>query len=294
MNLDTIKTFGGPVVQKAAYKVQKFAPEILTGVGIVGGIGAAILGARATLKLEAVLSDFQEEVADLKASLAGEHLSEKEYQKLLVRCYVKFSLNMTKLYGPTFTLGLASMASILGAPGIMRRRQVALIAAYKTVEAAFSEYRKRVVEEFGPEKDQMYRLGIREEKIEDENGKKKTVKVFDPNGISPYAKFFDEGNPNYEDQAEYNLMFLKSHQNWFNDRLRARGFVFLNEVYDAIGIEPTKAGQAVGWALSKDGDNYIDFGIFNGDSEKARDFVNGLERSILLDFNVDGVILDLL
>jgi hypothetical protein len=69
--------------------------------------------------------------------------------------------------------------------------------------------------------------------------------------------------------------------------------VFLNEVYRAIGADHTQAGSVVGWILSDTGDNYIDFGVFNGqDGDRIRDFVNGREGAVLLDFNVDGLIWD--
>jgi hypothetical protein len=90
-------------------------------------------------------------------------------------------------------------------------------------------------------------------------------------------------------------MFLKTQQAYLNDILRIRGHVFLNEVYDALGLERTQAGALVGWISNNvDGDCYIDFGLFDGERPRVRDFVNGNERSILLDFNVDGVIYDLL
>jgi hypothetical protein len=67
--------------------------------------------------------------------------------------------------------------------------------------------------------------------------------------------------------------------------------VFLNEVYDMLGAKRTRAGAVMGWFYDKEGkysDNYIDFGIFDIHNEKACDFVNGIEKSIILDFNVDG------
>ena len=121
--------------------------------------------------------------------------------------------------------------------------------------------------------------------------------MIDGDQHSPYAKIFDEYNPNWEKSPEHNLFFLKSVQNFMNDKLRANGHVFLNEVYKELGFEDTKAGQVVGWIYDPEnpnGDNYIDFGIYDPKDEKARDFVNGYERVILLDFNVDGPILDLI
>src|SRR5690606_28275987 len=105
---------------------------------------------------------------------------------------------VVKLYGPAVSLQVGSLISILAAHGIMKRRIVVLTGAYKAVEAAFAAYRARVIEEFGEEKDRDFRLGLRTEKIEDpETGKKKTIRTVDPNHVSLYARWFDEGNPNW-------------------------------------------------------------------------------------------------
>ena len=296
MNLNSLKTIGGPRVQRVIYRISKYAPEILTGVGIAGVIGGTVLIARATTHLEEEVAKFESEklTADHRHE-AGE-LDDKEYQKALAGIYVRFVMTLTKLYGSGVSLEIASIASILAAHGIMRSRNAALLGAYKAVESAFTAYRARLIEEFGEEKDYEYRNGIRTERIEDpETGKKVTRKIQDPNHYSQYARFFDEGNPNWEEFPQYNFLFVKNQQNWANDRLHARGFLFLNEVYEQLGIAQTQAGQIVGWVVGKEGgDHYVDFGVFNGDEPKKRAFVNGEELSVLLDFNVDGVILDLI
>ena len=114
---------------------------------------------------------------------------------------------------------------------------------------------------------------------------------------SPYAKVFDCGCDNWQKDAEHNLWYLRQQQNYANEKLRAQGYLFLNDVYEMLGIPRTKAGQAVGWVYDiKDpnhkGDNVVDFGIYNINIEANNDFVNGIESSIILDFNVDGTILD--
>jgi hypothetical protein len=182
----------------------------------------------------------------------------------------------------------------------MKKRNLALVAAYKAIEEGFMAYRKRVIQEHGEKADYMYKNGLRSETVVetevDEKGKSYKVKkeklIKDPNGLSVYAKFFDETCRQWSKNAEYNLMFLKAQQNYYNNLLMARGHVFLNEVYDALGIPRTQAGSIVGWVIGG-GDNNIDFGIFDGDRPIVRNFVNGYEHSILLDFNVDGAIYDL-
>lgn len=312
MNISFLNKIGGPTVQKAALKVGKYSPEILTGVGIAGIVASTFLIAKATLKLEPIIASHETRKMDAEFQ-KSEQLSLEEVHgpvfteenttvvklspRELTKVYAVTSLDLIKVYGPGVSLSLASIGSILAAHGIMKRRTVALIGAYKAVESAFASYRQRVIEEFGEEKDRDFRLGFRTEKhTDEETGKKVTTRVFDPNAVSLYAKFFDEGNINYRDNAEYNLMFLKQVQNFMNDKLRIQGYLFLNDVYRALGFEDTREGQLVGWYMDKEkgGDLYVDFNIYNADSIRARDFVNGLERSILLDFNVDGLILDLM
>lgn len=110
--------------------------------------------------------------------------------------------------------------------------------------------------------------------------------------LSVYARFFDAGCAAWENDSEFNLTFLKIQQNYANEKLKSQGYLFLNDVYDMLGIPRTKAGQVVGWVYNEDnpiGDNFVDFGIY---SEGNRDFVNGFDKNPLLDFNVDGNILD--
>lgn len=107
--------------------------------------------------------------------------------------------------------------------------------------------------------------------------------------MSPYARFFDEASANWVKDPEINHIFVQCQQNFANNLLIARGHLFLNEVYDMLGIDRSSAGQVVGWVISGDGDNFVDFGMFEAHSAR---FVNGYERSILLDFNVDGVVVD--
>lgn len=296
---------------KTGLAIKARSPEILLSVGIVGTVTAAVLACRATLKVEDVLDVHQEKVdkihecwqkvqdGDIDISV----YSEQDKKKDLVVTYTQTTFDFIKLYGPSITLGVASIACIIAGQGIMKKRNIALMAAYKAVEEGFSTYRKRVIEEHGEEADYMYKNGVRKQEIveaayTDADGvkhkaQKKQVLVDDPNGLSVYARFFDEGCEQWSKNPEYNLMFLRSQQNYYNDMLKSRGHVFLNEVYDALGIPRTQAGAVVGWMISDNGDNFIDFGVFDGDRPRARDFVNGYERSILLDFNVDGVIYDL-
>lgn len=134
------------------------------------------------------------------------------------------------------------------------------------------------------------------EKVEDEEviERDKTKDITD---YSIYARIWDDGCNGWSKDPEYNLIFLKQIQTYANELLRSRGYIFLNEVYDMLGIPRTKAGQTVGWVYNEKnpiGDNHVDFGIFDTDSIQNRDFINGYARTVVLDFNVDGIITDLI
>lgn len=308
MNLTNLKTIVTKNAGRGLLVAKKYSPEILMGVGVVGIVTSTVMACKATLKAEAVMDAAKEKFDKIKevremsiGAVIETNYSETDYRKDMIVAYTQTSVDFIKLYGPAVTLGVASIACILGAHNVMRKRNVALIAAYKAIEGGFKDYRKRVVEELGTDKDYQFRHGIKQETITeietDETGKskkvKKTVDIIDPNKHSIYARFFDESSPNWQKVPEYSLVFLKCQQNYANDMLHARGHIFLNEVYDLLGIPRTKEGSVVGWCLGH-GDDFVDFGIYEFDSMKARDFVNGYERSILLDFNVDGLIYDLI
>lgn len=293
--------------------LKKYSPEILTAAGVIGTVGSTVLACKATLKVEDILDEAKKKSNLINAVHDGEievdaEYTDKDYSKDLLVNRTQTAVKLIKLYGPAISLGALSIAAILGGQHILRKRNVAVMAAYKLCEESFNNYRSRVKEELGEEKDRQFYYGITEEtvkeKVKSKDGKTKTVtkKVEKaPDHLySQYARFFDEANINWDKSPEQNMYFLKMVQNQMNDKLKARGHVFLNEVYDALGFDRSEAGQLVGWVWNKDntameaGDGYIDFGIFDGNNYAKRAFVNGDERSILLDFNIDGMIYDLI
>lgn len=287
-------TVGGPKVQLALAKVNQFSPQILTAVGIVGGVGSTFLIAKATLKLEPVIHDHEVRKHDIYTQHEdGQFATEKDQSRAMTKVYIVTGLELAKIYGPGVSLGLASILSVAGGQYLSQKKQVAVVAALKSAESALQAYRARVIAAIGEEKEAEIRYGISTETIEDEDGKKTKVKTFNAQGISPYMFVFDKDNKNYQrGNKELNFLWLKNMQNWMNDRLNARGFVYLNEVYSQLGIPEVPEGQVVGW-LHKDfnnGDGYIDFGWDNPVNDQKKRFLDGVDDGILLDFNVDGEI----
>lgn len=294
-------------IDRTGLVLKKHSPKIMIVAGTVGTLTAAVMACKATLKATEVLEKTKVDIDTIHEAreVGGEEYTESMYKKNLSNTYIRTGVEIVKIYGPSVALGVLSLGTVFASNNILRKRNASLTAAYATVDGAFKRYRKNVVEQYGEEVDKNLRHGIKKQEIEvtetDDKGKEKTVKKSvnvigdDPTKYSDYARFFDEGCAEWDKSPEYNLTFLKSQQNYANDRLRAEGFLFLNDVYKMLGIRLTKAGQAVGWIYDSEnpcGDNYVDFGIYNGYHEANRNFVNGYEEVILLDFNVDGNILD--
>jgi len=292
-------------LNSVGFFLKKNSPEILIVVGAIGTVTAAVMACKASMKLSEVLDDAHVDLEDLHMAQEDEEkLTEKEFSKEITKVYLRTGLEIVKLYGPAVALGTLSMGTVFASNNILRQRNASLAAAYATVDGAFRRYRGNVVEQYGADIDKALRYGIKKQEIEetevDAKGKEKIVKKkvdvtsTDPSKYSDYARFFDESCREWDKDPEYNLTFLKCQQNTANDILKSKRHLFLNEVYDMLGIPRTKAGQIVGWVYDEEapiGDNYVDFGIYDLYKNRNRDFVNGYERCILLDFNVDGDIL---
>lgn len=295
---------------RIGFQLKKHSPEILVVAGVVGGVTSAVMACKAATKAGDIIEDTKSQLDIIHKGMEDGNIRGVEYTKEdgtkdLTIVYTQTAVKFVKLYGPAVALGTVSIVSILAGHNITRKRNLALTAAYATIDNSFKQYRNRVIERFGEELDRELKYDVKTKEVEEtvvnEDGTESTVKttvnVIDPNTISDYSRIFDECNPSWSKSPEHNLVFLKQQQNYANDLLKSRGHLFLNEVYDMLGFPRTQAGQIVGWVyddVNPVGDNFVDFGIYNLDSERARAFVNGYERSILLDFNVDGNVWKLL
>lgn len=295
-------------VNKAGLTLKKYSPEIFVVLGIAGMVTSTVMACKATTKLNDILEESKKEIDTIKEVTAKPELlpegavyTEEDSKKDLTIAYTQTGIKLVKLYGPSVIVGALSITSIVASNVIMKKRNIALAAAYTTIDQSFKKYRSNVVERFGAEVDRQLKHNIKAVEIEkvitDENGEEKRVSELaelvdeDPTKYSEYARFFDEYSDYWEKDPEYNLMFLNRQQAYANDLLKTKGFLFLNDIYRMLGIPETKAGQVVGWIYNEKepvGDNYIDFGIYDVKKRNNREFVNGYEKSILLDFNPDG------
>lgn len=295
------------VTSKTARQVllaQKNSPKILFVAGTVGVVTATVLACRATLKMHDVLDEHEKALVDIKLRSEPELPVTREKRDAVQKEFRNLQLNtavqIAKLYAPAVGVGVVSIAALTGSHVVLTKRNGAVMAAYAGLDRAYKEYRQRVTNEYGADVDRKFALGsediVVEEKTSEGTIKKTVVQGKSNGGGSPYAALFDETNKNWSREPGANAMLIQMRQSWANDKLRAQGHLFLNEAYDLVGLPRTKAGAIVGWVYNNDpnheGDNYVSFGVFDGDPETADDFINGFEKSIWLDFNVDGVIYD--
>ena len=300
MNKTKFMTKVSTTISKAGLSLKKHSPEILIVVGIGGVIASTIMACKATTKLDEIINESKEELEDVHNCPSN---VDETIKRETTRIYVQTGLKIAQLYLPAITIGVFSLSGIIASNEIMRKRSIALASAYATIDHSFKEYRERVIERFGKEVDDQLRFNMIpveiEKKVIDNDGNeiivKETVNQLSETGLgSDYARLFDETNSEYKDDASYNRMRLEAIQSMLNDKLKAQGYLFLNDAYDALGFPRTKAGQVVGWKYDYDnenGDNYIDFGFHDVANPKVRDFLNGDECSVIIDFNVDGDIL---
>lgn len=282
-------------IAKSTLRLNGNAPALLFGTGVAGMVGSTVLACRATLKLQTKLEKAREDLEGLREADADPNNSYEVNRRDRAIIITRTGIAVGTDYLPAVALGAFGIACLTKSHHILTERNGALVAAYTAVDQAFKQYRGRVVEKYGVEEDAEFRHGVREMRVRDPETKETTAVYTVPDDHKPtvYARFFDQLSGVWSKEPEYNLVWLDQQQTYFNQLLITRGHVFLNEVYDALDLPRSRAGSIVGWVLDDEnrGDHYIDFGIWAGDSKK-RDFVNGREGAILLDFNVDGIIYD--
>ena len=298
----------GLTFNKIGFQIQKKSPELLVAAGIAGVVVSAVMACKATIKASEVAEEVKEtideihEIEEKGITRAGNPYSIEDTKKDLTTTYLQTGVKYAKLYAPSVILGAASITCIVASHRVLKKRNIALAAAYTTLDKSFKEYRGRVMERFGEQVEKEIRYNIKAKEIKktvvDETGKKEKVKEvvdvpavdgWDPSQYSPYARRFDETHPNWTKNPEMNRFYLKARQAQTNDMLKARGHLFLNEVYDMMGFPRTKAGAVVGWLYDPKrpelGDSYVDFGMY--EIQEGEDFESYV-KSYILDFNVVG------
>lgn len=296
---------------KVGFQLKKHSPEILVGAGIVGVVTSTVLACKATLKVNEVLEETRINVQKIETAVekgvteANKPYSEEDSQSDLKITYIQTGYKLAKLYAVPVSLGIASIACIVSGHKILKTRNIALATTYTALMNDYNGYRSRVVERFGEALDKELKYNIKtkeyDEIVVNEDGSeqviKKTVQAIDAEHDinDKFSRVFDDGCAGWDPNPDYSKMFLVQQQNYANEKLKAQGFLPINDVYDMLGFQKIPEGQIVGWIYDEKnpiGDNYVDFGISDIHKTKVRDFINGYERVIILEFNHDGYILD--
>lgn len=299
MKANEIMSKASGALNKIGFGLKKRSPEILLAVGVVGTVVSAVMACKATTKINTILDETKEQLDKIHEYAGNPDVAEKynaeDAKKDTAIVYAQTGVKLAKLYAPAVGLGILSISSILASNNILRKRNMAISAALAAATQDFKDYRNRVIERFGKEVDHQLRYNIKAEEIEetvtDEKGKekkvKKSIEVADPNA-SGYVKYFTRSNPYWEEDSSYVEMFLRSQQNYANDKLKATGHLTLNDVYDMLGFHDSKAGMVVGWIYDLDhpnGDNYVEFDVKKVLLPNEQ---GGYEEAYAIDFNVDG------
>lgn len=308
MKKTELVTKAGQILVKTKLGIKKHSPEILVVTGIGTGIVAAVIACKQTIKandIVAVARENLQHIENAKELAANNEVEYTEEDEQADRETIgkQITIGMVKTYALPVGLGILSITCILAGHHILKKRNVALAAAYSALSTDFMNYRKRVVDKYGKDVDFMLKNGLEKQivanqVVDPETGEVKETKeevlTYDGDKLSQYARVFDEvGSTQWTPSADHNRAFLLMEQNYFNERIRTRGYIFLNEVYERLGFRPTKAGSVVGWVYQNADYEGIDFGIFTAHTQKAAEFLEGTEPSIILDFNVQGDILSL-
>ena len=289
---------------KVGLKLSKHSPMIFTGVGIAGMVGGTVLACVGTRKFIEASDDIEARKALVHYMLDENECDEEERPELyseikdLDKMVIKEAV---KAYAPTVILEGVSVASILWGSHISHKRLVTMTGIATSTAAQFAEYRARVKAMDGENKDQLYLKGEVEKEVEEtkitKSGKertvKKKVKIPNPDGHSQYAVQFKPGDAGWSYNPEYNLYFIQNVEKNLDRTFKMQGYLFLNQVYDELGIRDTdgkwlwtQEGQVVGWFDDGTEDKHISFGI---------DYTYpamGYADYVWIDPNVDGVIID--
>jgi hypothetical protein len=289
------------LLARQVLKTKKHSPAIMFGAGVAGAVTATVLACKATLRVEEVIAEAEKDRAKMDEAIVKfpERYDDESRNRDLRFVRIQTAVKIGKLYAPAVGVGLVSVGLLTGAHVVLTKRNAGLTAAYMALDKGFREYRERVVKEYGEQKDREFRYGTVAKEIVEEGEHGHEVKTIHRNAVtgkSIYARIYDENNRHWSQHPADNKAFLVGQQNWANDRLRAYGYLLLNDVYEQLGLEKSTAGAVVGWVKGYgDGDGFIDFGMGDMSDPVVYDFmINLTGTGLLLDFNVDGPVYKLI
>ena len=279
------------LIGKVKLGAKRNAPEILLGGAFLTGTASIVLASRATLKAKDIKNTLEGNKMALEFNLNAGSITENEAKASIRKIYMKYALDLTKEYAIPAGLYAATVAMVFSSYKIQKNRQVALATALAACTTAYNTLLDKLKNgaAMGLTAKEVLEGVEGREVVDQETGEVTIEKVQGEPVNGLYQVRFDRYATAWEKDKFQNETTLRSEENWANDRLRLQGYVFLNDIYDRLGIPRTKVGQIVGWTLNGDGDGFIDFGIKDcAEYEDIRYDSNAFD----LNFNVDGNILD--
>lgn len=288
----------------AKFYIKKNSPEILVGAGIATLIGSLVYTVIGTLNTGVEVTNA---VCELDKVENDDSLMEEERRKKKHGIYIHAGLNIARNYAPAVTLATVSAGCLIGSNAIMRRRAFSLAAAYSALDTTFSDYRTRVIDEYGEDVDKKMRYGlttkeVEVEQVDDETGEvvktTSTVTEAAESATNIWYKHqyeLPDGtvivNPNWQPDKNLNATFVLAQLAWFNGRLSRGEHVWLDDIYNELGIPVDgyrQEAHVLGWTPDKNGEKYIKCRLYN--KEESGEFISNDDGDLLLAFNPDGIL----
>lgn len=274
------------------------APTLMVAGGVVSMGAGTVIACKQTLKIEEVLANH---VPSLEKVEQGEKLElssygKKEAQQDRIKIYTRAGLELGKVYAIPVVLWTGGAALVFGGHRMMVKRNATLALAFTGLKSAFDKYRQNVVETFGSDADQaMYGGHVTREVVDPVTGEKSIVQErdWDSSAGDPYNRIFEQGATSaWEPDLSVNRMFVANQQRFAQQLLNRRGYLWLSEVYSALGFPENDISRVVGWKVTKlpDGSKDIPFVDFGLDKPHHDDWKFSKENAIYLDFNCQGLI----
>lgn len=217
------------LVDRTVSLVKSNTPEILTALGIGGLVGTAVLTGKASM---AAARTIDREQYRLDHDKVPHELEPKEKIKLV-----------WKLYIPPAIAGAASIACIIGGAKSSGRRTAAAVAAYSLTEKAFTEYKEKVLEQIGENKEQKIRDAIAQDQVTNNPPSKEVIIVGGGQVLCCELlthRYFRS-----------DMETLRKAQNDINALINGQYYVTLSEFYDIIGLPYTSISSNIGWDSDK-------------------------------------------
>lgn len=292
---------------KAVYIAKEYKPEILITIGITSVVGGTIVACCETAtKMKPVMDEFGEQLNRVKDDKQrSDEIAEtnpdmvypiKQYRKDITMVYRNLFLQSLKVYALAIILSSFGIACICRSNAIMRKRNIALGAAYTALDQAFKKYREEVKARYGEAVDEEIRLGIHRDGDKLTMNDEQITKIKeDPKSLHDACQILlgpdDIGHGVYQSNPTYTLQNVECIRRALDDELERWGYITVNDIRKKFGYSPIPELEEYGCVFDKSGlvtSSHVDFGLYTINKQKTIDFINGEEDFLLIDIGIHG------